>query len=127
MDSELRATVTIGMPVYNAASTIRATLDSLLAQTYRDFLLIISDNASSDNTEEICREYTAHDRRIRYVRQATNLGGAMNFRSVLFEACTPYFMWAAGDDLWAPTFVERTLAFLETHPDYVCCQSRVLF
>jgi hypothetical protein len=51
----------------------------------------------------------------------------MNFRSVLFEARTPYFMWAADDDLWAPTFVERTLTFLEAHPDYVCCQSRVLF
>jgi glycosyltransferase involved in cell wall biosynthesis len=127
MNSELKATVTIGMPVYNAASTIRAALDSLLGQTYRDFTLVISDNASSDNTEAICREYGAHDSRIRYVRQSTTLSAAMNFRCVLFEAHTPYFMWAAGDDLWAPTFVERTLTFLEAHPDYVCCQSRVLF
>jgi glycosyltransferase involved in cell wall biosynthesis len=127
MNSEVKATVTIGMPVHNAASTIGAALDSLLNQTRRDFVLVISDNASSDDTEAICREYVTQDHRIRYLRQSRNLGGAMNFRCVLFEARTPYFMWAAGDDLWAPTFIERTVAFLEAHPDYVCCQSRVLF
>jgi GT2 family glycosyltransferase len=127
MDSRVKATVTIGMPVHNAASTIRAALDSLLNQTRRDFVLVISDNASSDDTEAICREYVTQDHRIRYLRQSRNLGGAMNFRCVLFEARTPYFMWAAGDDLWAPTFIERTVAFLEAHPDYVCCQSRVVF
>ena len=127
MDSEVKATVTIGMPVYNAVSTIRAALDSLLNQTRRDFVLVISDNASGDDTEVICREYVAQDDRVRYLRQSRNLGAAMNFRCVLFEARTPYFMWAAGDDLWAPTFIERTVAFLEAHPDYVCCQSRVLF
>jgi glycosyltransferase involved in cell wall biosynthesis len=126
IDSELKATVTIGMPVYNAASTIRAALDSLLGQTYRDFVLVISDNASSDATEAICREYRAHDPRISYLRQSKTLSAAMNFRSVLFEARTPYFMWAAGDDLWAPRFIERTVAFLEAHSDYVCCQGRVL-
>jgi glycosyltransferase involved in cell wall biosynthesis len=126
MPPELRPTVTIGMPVFNAESTIRSALDSLLGQTYGDFELVISDNASSDNTEAICREYKAHDQRIRYVRQSRNLSAAMNFRSVLFEAHTPFFMWAAGDDLWAPTFIERTLTFLEAHPDYVCCQGRVL-
>jgi len=127
MDSEVKATVTIGMLVYNAAPTIRTALDSLLSQTRRDFVLVISDDASSDDTEAICREYAARDQRIRYLRQSTNLGGPMNFRCVLFEARTPYFMWAAGDDLRAPTFVERAVAFLEAHPDYVCCQSRVLF
>jgi GT2 family glycosyltransferase len=127
MDSEVKATITIGMPVHNAASTIRAAIDSILSQTRRDFVLVVSDNASSDDTEAICREYVARDDRIRYRRQSTNLGSAMNFRCVLLEAHTPYFVWAAGDDLWAPTFIERTVAFLEAHPDYVCCQSRVLF
>jgi GT2 family glycosyltransferase len=126
MDSELEPTVTIGMPVYNAASTIRAALESLLSQTRPDFVLVISDNASSDATEAICREYAGRDKRIHYLRQSTNVGGAMNFRAALFEARTPYFMWAAGDDLWAPTFIEQAVAFLEAHPDYVCCQSRVL-
>jgi glycosyltransferase involved in cell wall biosynthesis len=127
MNSELKANVTIGMPVYNGASTLRAALDSLLGQTYRAFVLVISDNASSDDTEAICREYRAGDPRIRYVRQSRTVNGFVNFRSVLFEAHTPYFMWAAVDDLWAPTFVEQTLTFLDAHPDYVCCQSRVLF
>jgi glycosyltransferase involved in cell wall biosynthesis len=122
----MNVTVTIGMPVYNAASTIRAALDSLLSQTHRDFVLIISDNASNDATEMICREYVERDRRIRYRRQSINLGGAMNFRYVLSEAHTPYFTWAAADDLWAPRFIEQTVSFLEAHSDYVCCQSRVL-
>jgi O-antigen biosynthesis protein len=119
--------LTIGMPVYNGAATIRAALDSLLAQTFQNFVLIVSDNTSTDRTEEICREYASRDPRIRYVRQPKNLGPANNFRFVLFEATTPFFMWATADDLWAPNFVERTLDFLASNPDYVCCQTRVLF
>ena len=119
--------LTIGMPVYNSAATIRAALDSLLAQTFQNFTLIISDNSSNDGTEEICREYESRDPRVRYVRQKTNLGPANNFRFVLFEATSSFFMWAAADDLWAPHFVEHTLAFLTRNPDYVCCQTRVLF
>ena len=119
--------LTIGMPVYNGAATIRAALDSLLAQTFQNFVLIISDNNSNDSTEEICREYESRDPRIRYVRQPKNLGPANNFRFVLFEATTPLFMWATADDLWASNFVEHTLNFLVSNPDYVCCQTRVLF
>jgi|GEM_PF-1370447 len=119
--------VTIGMPVYNGAATIAAALDSLLAQTVTDFALVISDNGSTDGTEAICRDYVARDPRVSYVRQATNLGATMNFRYVLHAATTPYFMWAAGDDLWAPTFIETHLAALEATPQAVACQSRVLF
>jgi GT2 family glycosyltransferase len=115
------------MPVYNGAATIRAALDSLLAQTFQNFVLIVSDNNSSDSTEEICREYVSRDPRIRYVRQPKNLGLANNFRFVLFEATTPFFMWASANHLWEPNFVERTLNFLVSNPDYVCCQTRVLF
>jgi glycosyltransferase involved in cell wall biosynthesis len=115
------------MPVYNGAATIRAALDSLLAQTFQNFVLVVSDNNSSDNTEEICREYVSRDPRIRYVRQPKSLSPANNFRFVLFEATTPFFMWATAEDLWAPNFVERTLNFLVSNPDYVCCQTRVLF
>ena len=85
------------MPVYNGAATIRAALDSLLAQTFQNFALVISDNNSIDSTEEICREYESRDPRIRYVRQPKNLGPADNFRFVLFEATTPLFMWATAD------------------------------
>lgn len=119
--------VTIGLCVYNGAPTLRAALDSLLRQSFRNFELIISDNASTDGTELICREFAAQDGRIRYIRQQTNIGGPMNFRFVLLEAKSPYFMWAAADDRWGPGFIEKTLAFLESNPDFVCCQSRVIF
>src|SRR5262245_65846 len=115
------------MPVYNGAGTIRAALDSLLAQTFRNFVLIVSDNNSSDSTAESCREYANRDPRIRYVRQPKNLRPANNFRFVLFEATTPFFMWVTADDLWGPKFVEHTLNFLVSNPDYVCCQTRVAF
>ncbi len=119
--------VTIGMPVYNGADTLSVALDSLLGQTFRDVTIVISDNASTDGTEAIGRDYAARDPRVRYVRQAVNLGAAMNYRFVLFEARTPYFMWAAADDLWAPNFVETHLAVLERDPGVVMSQSRVLF
>ena len=97
--------VSIGMPVYNGEPYIREALDSLLAQTFTDFELIISDNASTDSTEAICREYAAKDDRIRYVRQAANHGGGANFQFVLDEAVGEYFMWAAADDWWDPNWV----------------------
>jgi glycosyltransferase involved in cell wall biosynthesis len=121
------AKVTIGLPVYNGARTIARALDCLLGQSFADFELVISDNASSDATGEICAAYAARDARVRYLRQPVNLGAAMNFRFVLFEARSEYFMWAAADDLWAPGFIARNLAVLEARPDVVLSQSRVLF
>lgn len=111
--------VSVGMPVYNGESFIRETLDSLLVQTYKDFELIISDNASTDLTEAICQEYAAKDSRIRYVRQAKNHGGSNNFQFVLDEAKGKYFMWSACDDIRSPDFLEENIRFLETHPEYV--------
>jgi putative sugar O-methyltransferase len=119
--------LTIGMPVYNNAATIRTALDSLLAQTHDDFEMVISDNGSTDETGAICQDYAARDRRLRYVRQPSNLGPAMNFRFVLFEARTPYFMWAAGDDRWTPTFAERNVEMLERDASLAMSQSQVLF
>lgn len=119
--------VSIGMPVYNGAKFIREALDSLLAQTFTDFELTISDNASTDGTEAICREYAAKDQRIRYVRQPENLGAAANFRFVLDEAVGEYFMWAAADDLWVPNFIYKCQQMLTFDKDagmammaYVC-------
>jgi len=91
--------VSIGMPVYNGEAYIREALDSLLGQTFIDFELIISDNASTDGTEIICRGYASGDSRIRYVRQDRNVGAVGNFEFVLNEARGEYFMWAAHDDL----------------------------
>jgi len=101
--------ISIGMPVYNGAKYIREALDSLLGQTFTDFELIISDNASTDNTEAICREYAAKDERIRYIRQPHNLGASANFKFVLDEAQGEYFMWAAADDVWDKNWIEKLL------------------
>lgn len=101
--------VSIGMPVYNGAKFIHEALDSLLLQTFTDFELIISDNASTDETEVICREYAAKDERIRYVRQVENLGATANFQFVLDEAVGEYFMWAAHDDVQDSCLLESLL------------------
>ncbi len=93
--------VSIGMPVYNGDDFIRRALDSVLNQTFTDFEVIISDNASDDETEIICREYAAKDDRISYFRQKTNIGGTDNFLFVLNKAQSSYFSFLAHDDWWA--------------------------
>jgi glycosyltransferase involved in cell wall biosynthesis len=105
--------VSIGMPVFNGEKYIREALDSLLRQTFTDFELIISDNASTDGTEAICRSFSVKDSRIRYIRQVVNLGAAANFELVLVEAVGKYFMWAAYDDLRTPDFIEVLFKMLE--------------
>ncbi len=99
--------ISIGMPVYNGEKYLREAVDSLLAQTFSDFELIISDNASTDATESICRQYEKADRRIRYIRQQENIGVVRNFQFVLRQAGAPYFMWAACDDKWESCWLER--------------------
>jgi glycosyltransferase involved in cell wall biosynthesis len=109
------------MPLYNAERYVREALDALLAQDYENFELIISDNASTDATESICREYAARDGRIRYGRAESNMGAVWNFRRVFELARGEYFMWAAFDDLRAPEYVSRCVAALESRPDAVMC------
>ena len=117
--------VSIGMPVYNGESFIRKALDSLLAQTFTDFELIISDNASTDGTEAICREYAAKDKRIRYVRQTENRGAMANFQFVLNEAVGDYFMWAAADDWQTSDFIELLITELDKNPSFACMMADV--
>jgi glycosyltransferase involved in cell wall biosynthesis len=107
-----RVLVSIGMPVYNGEEYIRDALDALLRQTFADFELIISDNASSDRTEAICREYAQRDARIIYFRQKENLGAAANFQFVLDHARAGLFMWAAYDDEWAKNYLTNATALL---------------
>ncbi|MFM7407924.1 MAG: glycosyltransferase family 2 protein [Cuspidothrix sp.] len=117
----------IGLPVYNGEKFIQEALDSLLAQTFEDFELIISDNASTDNTEIICRNYAAKDKRIRYYRNETNIGCACNFNRVFELSNSEYFKWAAYDDLHAPDFVEKCMEVLEKDPTYILCHSHTYF
>ena len=116
--------VSIGLPVYNGERFLRETLDSLLAQTFQDFELLISDNASTDGTEAICREYAARDARIRYYRNAQNLGAARNYNRTFALAKGEYFKWAAHDDLCAPEFLQRCVEVLDRLPTVVFCYPR---
>lgn len=108
-DAAAPPAVSIGMPVYNGEKYIREALDSLLGQSHADFELIISDNASTDETESICQQYAAQDSRIRYVRQPVNLGALANFAFVLDKARGGRFMWAAADDKWDPNWISEML------------------
>ncbi len=118
------ARVTIGMPVYNGSGYLREALDSILAQTFQDFELVIGDNASTDDTEKICREYAARDPRIRYYRHPKNLGAAANFNYVFRECHTEYFRWAAHDDLISPNYLERCIAALDANPEAVIAYTK---
>lgn len=105
--------VSIGLPVYNGEKYIREALDSLLFQTFADFELIISDNASTDETEAICREYVEKDSRIRYMRQPGNCGALANFQFVLREAKGEYFMFASHDDIWDKYWISKLVDKLQ--------------
>ena len=106
--------VSIGMPVYNGAKYIREALDSLLAQTFTDFELIISDNASTDDTKNICLAYAEKDSRIKYLLQNKNMGAGANFMFVLDRAVGEHFMWAAADDYWSSNWLEVLLGDFTT-------------
>lgn len=116
--------VTIGVPVYNGENFLAKSLDSLLGQTYERFELIISDNASTDGTEAISRDYARKDSRVKYVRNENNLGAASNYNRLVDMAQGEYFKWAAHDDTCAPTFLERSVEILDSHPEVVLCFSQ---
>jgi glycosyltransferase involved in cell wall biosynthesis len=117
--------VSIGLPVYNGENFLAEALEAILAQTYRDFELIIADNASSDRTEAICREYAEIDDRIRYYRSEENRGASWNFNRSFDLARGEYFKWAAHDDLFAPEFLEKCVAVLDRDPSIAVCHSHV--
>jgi hypothetical protein len=116
-----RPLVGIGLPVYNGEKYLRGCLDSLLGQDYADIELTVSDNASTDATEAICREYAARDRRVRYHRAERNMGAVWNFRRAFELSRGEYFCWAAFDDLREPSFVRRCVEALEASPRAVMC------
>lgn len=120
-------TLTIGMPVYNGEPFLHEAIDSLLNQTYRDFDLVISDNASTDGTEAICREYARNDPRVKYLRADVNGGAAWNFNHVFDVATGTLFKWAAADDIHEPEHVAKCVAALEAHPDAVVAYTKSVF
>jgi glycosyltransferase involved in cell wall biosynthesis len=116
--------VSIGLPVYNGARFLAQALDTLLGQTLHDFELIISDNASTDGTADICLDYAARDARIRYIRQASNIGGPRNWNFVAQEARGRYLKWAAANDFCDPRMLEKCVAVLSADPSVVLCHGR---
>jgi len=119
--------LSIGMPIYNAEKFLQNRLDSLLSQTFTDFELIISDDASTDSTPHICREYIKKDKRIQYIRQEKNIGMSANFYFVLHEAKGEYFFWAAQDDVTLPGFIEKNMEILDKNKNIICSVSKIKF
>jgi glycosyltransferase involved in cell wall biosynthesis len=115
--------VSIGLPVYNGERYLSQVLESLLSQTFVDFEIIISDNASSDGTTEICRYYLASDRRVRYFRNRRNIGAAPNFNRTFELSSAPLFQCAACDDIYEPRFLEHCVAELDRDPEVVLCHA----
>jgi glycosyltransferase involved in cell wall biosynthesis len=119
--------LSIGLPVYNGERFLAQCIDSLLGQTFSDFELIISDNASTDSTAEICRDYAAKDSRVRYFRSDENRGAAWNFNNTYHMACGEYFKWAAHDDLHHRDFLRKCTDELVADPTLVLCFTRTIF
>jgi glycosyltransferase involved in cell wall biosynthesis len=119
--------VTIGIPVYNGERYLEEAIRSVLAQTHRDLELVISDNASTDRTAEICRDYALQDSRVRYFRNSTNLGAAPNYNLVFSHARGRFFKWLAHDDVITPTFAEKATGVLDARADAVMCNSVVSY
>lgn len=127
MDEVPRPRVSIGLPVYNGEKFLAIAIDSVLAQTFGDFELIISDNASTDATATICQAYIRKDPRVRYLRNERNLGAAPNYNRTFEVSRGEYFKWLAHDDLILPKYLEQTVAALDGAPDAVLCNTLVQY
>lgn len=121
------STVTVGVVVFNGALTLRRAVESILNQSYRGFVIHISDDASTDTTAEVGRSLAAEHSTVVFTQQSRNLGPANNFRFLLERANTEYFMWLAADDYLEPTYLARTITILDADPALVACVSRVRF
>lgn len=118
--------VSIGLPVYNGERFLRGTLEGLLRQEFADFEILISDNASTDGTETVAREFASADSRISYHRNAENLGAARNFELLAERARGTYFIWASAHDRWDPRLLTESVNALEGRPEAVLCYSQSL-
>lgn len=119
--------VSIGLPVYNGERFLPQALDSLLGQTLGDLELIVSDNASTDATREICLAYAAHDARVRYLRQESNIGAMRNWNFVALQARGQYFKWASANDFCDLRMLEKCVAVMRLDPTVVLCHGRACF
>jgi glycosyltransferase involved in cell wall biosynthesis len=119
--------VSVGMPVFNGEAFLEDAIRSVLAQTLDDLELILCDNASTDRTAEICRDYEGRDPRVRYFRNPRNLGAAANYNLAFSHARGRYFKWLAHDDRMLPSFLAKTRRILEERADAVLCNTVVSY
>jgi len=117
--------VTVGVPTYNRAKTVRNAIESVLNQDYANIELVISDDASTDGTQAVCEGFARQDERIKYIRQDQNLGMSANFQAVLKEAEGEFFMWLSDDDWLDRAYLNHCVEFLRAHPDYVLASGRM--
>jgi glycosyltransferase involved in cell wall biosynthesis len=116
--------VSIGVPVYNGQKYIRDTLDSLLAQTFTDFEILVTDNCSTDSTPQIVAEYSSRDPRVQYIRNQTNVGPARNYKVSMDLARGEYFKWNPADDVCDPKFLEICVKVLDSDSTVVVAYPR---
>lgn len=117
--------ITIAIPVYNGEKFLKKCVDSILKQTRIDFELLISDNASTDSTATICKEYQRKDNRVKCIFQEKNMGAINNFKVLLENAIGDYFLFVAVDNYLSPTFLEKCSGILDSNPNAVGCISKI--
>ena len=113
--------VSVGLPVYNGGKSIERALFSLLNQTYKNIEIIISDNGSSDTTQDICTKFAFKASNIKYYRYEDNMGARWNFSNVLNLSSGKFFMFAAHDDYWDETYIRSCYKQLNNNPNLVLC------
>ena len=111
--------ITVGIPVFNGEKFLKKRFDSILNQTYKNLEIIISDNASTDNTSALCEEFLRKEKNTQYYRQKKNLGFVSNFNFIIEQSSGKYFVFAAVDDLWEPEFLEKNIQVLEQNSNIV--------
>jgi glycosyltransferase involved in cell wall biosynthesis len=119
--------VTLGLPVFNGEAFLVQALETILGQTYGDFELIISDNASTDATPDIVHDYASRDTRIRCFRQASNVGAGNNWSFVAEQARGQWVKWVSANDEYSPRLLEDCLEPLRRDPSVVLCYGRTQF
>jgi glycosyltransferase involved in cell wall biosynthesis len=117
--------VSIGLPVFNGEDFLEEAIDSILIQTFTNFELILCDNASTDSTPQICKEYAKKDSRIRYYRNQYNVGAPRNYNRTVKLSRGKYFKWAAADDLHAPEYLQKCVEILDNNPSIVLCHTKM--
>lgn len=118
--------ISIGIPIFNGEKFLKKRMETILSQTFTDYEIIISNNASTDNTLSICEEFVKKDSRIKIFNQREKISLEENFAFVLDKSKSEYFVWAAVDDLWDESFLQKNFNALNNNSKLVCSSGKVL-